>query len=202
MNCIPNNTKYRFRFRNKVTSNFKSHNKIQRNCGKVQGKLLWQNQTLNNALEFANHYSLHHTRAKMPYSANIKLHKENLNQSNKLISYASNAAVRFGRYGVVFQNHGQLSAKLITTLRLDVAKMLKKRSRVWLRLCCDTPVTARPVETRMGKGKGSISYWASRVRPGQVLFEFSGVSELKAYQILRALSKKSPQALKLIRPKM
>ena len=103
----------------------------------------------------------------------------------------------FGKFTLIFKTHGKLSAKFIQTVRLDITKTVKKKSRFWLRLCADTPVTARPVEARMGKGKGSIQTWEAAVKPGQVCFEFHGLNQIKANQILNALRKKSPSALKL-----
>ena len=117
---------------------------------------------------------------------------------NNWVSYEYGSKLLFGNYGFAFSAHGKLKSKFIETIRLDIAKALKKKSKVWLRICCDTPVTARPVETRMGKGKGAISHWEAKVSPGQIFFEFSGLTKARADEILNSVRKKSPINLKLV----
>lgn len=104
----------------------------------------------------------------------------------------------FGRYGICFTQYGIVSAKFVETVNLDVAKILRKKGRVWTRICCDTPVTERPVESRMGKGKGSRSYWVAKVQPGQLFVEFSGVTPSQLREIYQKLSQKSGIDLKMI----
>jgi len=107
----------------------------------------------------------------------------------------------FGQYGIIFQNHGLIQAKRIETIRLDIAKQLRKKAKVWLRVCCDTPVTSRPALTRMGKGKGAISYYQVKVKPGQVFFEFGNLDLTTMQQLLQNISKKSGLPLKLVATK-
>ena len=114
------------------------------------------------------------------------------------ISHAYTSNLLFGQYGICFEQHGTLNANYIETIVFDIAKA-RKKGRVWLRLCCDTPVTARPIEARMGKGKGSISYWETKVRPGQIFFEFAGISYERITEILQNLRKKSSMSLRLVR---
>jgi large subunit ribosomal protein L16 len=114
------------------------------------------------------------------------------------VTHLNGYSLLFGKFGLAFQSHGKLPSKLIETLRLDISKIVKKKAKIWVRLCCDTPVTARPVETRMGKGKGSISYYETKVRPGMILFEFSGLSMATMKTIHTWILKKSPLVLKLI----
>lgn len=104
----------------------------------------------------------------------------------------------FGRYGICFRQYSIISSKCAETAKLDIAKSLRKRGRSWIRICCDTPISARPAETRMGKGKGSISHWAAKVSPGQLFFEFSGVSRVQLKEIYQKLCKKSAVSLKII----
>lgn len=104
----------------------------------------------------------------------------------------------FGRYGICFKQYSIISSKCAETAKLDIAKILRKKGRFWIRICCDTPISARPAETRMGKGKGSISYWAAKVNPGQLFFEFSGVSLVQLKEIYETLCKKSAASLKMI----
>jgi len=193
---IPKNTKFRVSFRNKFTQN---------ELKPLKQKQGQRNNTLINShsLGFNNSSQLYYMRAVLPYfkpKAQALVEQE-FNPVSSKLSYASNACLLFGNYGIIFETQGQLSAKLVTTMRNNISQLLKKRGKVWLRLCCDTPVTARPIETRMGKGKGSVSYWAGRIRPGQVYFEFEGLNDSKANQMFRILQKKSPYALRLISPK-
>lgn len=104
----------------------------------------------------------------------------------------------FGTYGFCAMRHGTVTTKFVDTARLDIAKKLRKKGRIWTRICCDTPVTARPIETRMGKGKGAITHWEAKIQPGQLLFEFSGVSKPNIIEIFNNLNKKSAIKLKLI----
>ena len=104
----------------------------------------------------------------------------------------------FGRYGICFRQYSIISSKCAETAKLDIAKSLRKKGRSWIRICCDTPISARPAETRMGKGKGSISHWAAKVSPGQLFFEFSGVSRVQLKEIYQKLCKKSAVSLKIV----
>jgi large subunit ribosomal protein L16 len=126
--------------------------------------------------------------------------KQNLAQhrwSNSNLHHGAYTHMLFGRHGIMFENYGILTSKFLQTTYMEVNKITKKR-RLWLRLSCQTPMTARPAETRMGKGKGAISYWATAIRPGQLWFEFEGLNETKRNQILISLQKKSPYRIKLI----
>ena len=105
--------------------------------------------------------------------------------------------VLFGTYGVCFERHGTFNAAYIETVAMEGAK-LRKKGRAWLRLCCNTPVTARPIETRMGKGKGTISYWETKVRPGQVFLELAGISKARLARFMESLRKKCSMRLRLI----
>nr|UCS09839.1 ribosomal protein L16 [Percursaria percursa] len=110
----------------------------------------------------------------------------------------SSRKLLFGLYGICAVQYATISAAYVETIKLDVAKILKKKGRVWTRICCDSPVSARPAETRMGKGKGSISYWVAKVEPGQLLFEFSGITETQLDEIFQKLCKKTSIGLKIV----
>lgn len=110
---------------------------------------------------------------------------------------ACHSNVLFGTYGVCFEHHGTLTAAYIETVAMEGAR-LRKKGRAWLRLCCNTPVTARPIETRMGKGKGTISYWETKVRPGQVFLELAGISKARLARFMESLRKKCSMRLRLI----
>lgn len=104
----------------------------------------------------------------------------------------------FGHYGIFFCNSGTISKKFLETTRLSIAKRLKKVGRFWIRICADTPVTARSAETRMGRGKGSIEYYEARIRPGQTFLEFNGVPKATVDLIYRDLLKKTPIPIRQI----
>lgn len=113
-------------------------------------------------------------------------------------SYDYGHNLLFGTYGLMSTHYGKLRSKCVSALVLECAKALKKKSKMHLRFCCDTPVTARPVETRMGKGKGSLSYWEAKTKAGTMLFEFGGLNPTKAYELLKLLRKKTHLDLKLV----
>ena len=104
----------------------------------------------------------------------------------------------FGRYGICFTKYGIIKSKFVETAKLDISKILRKKGRVWTRICCDVPATQRPDETRMGKGKGSISDWVAKVYPGQLFFEFSGINKTQLTEIYKKLCQKSAITLKII----
>lgn len=108
----------------------------------------------------------------------------------------------FGIYGFCATHHGIVGTKFLETVRLDMAKALKKNGRIWLRICCDTAVTARPVETRMGKGKGAVEHWEAKIRPGQLIFEFSGMTKQQVISLYENFCKKAPIKCKLISKNM
>nr|YP_010003074.1 ribosomal protein L16 [Ulva sp. TM637]AZP40098.1 ribosomal protein L16 [Ulva sp. TM637] len=110
----------------------------------------------------------------------------------------SSKKLLFGLYGICVVQYATISAGYIETIKLDIAKILKKKGRVWTRICCDCPVSARPAETRMGKGKGSISHWVAKVRPGQLLFEFSGITKAQLDDIFQKLCKKTSIGLSIV----
>ena len=104
----------------------------------------------------------------------------------------------FGTSGIMFKHATKVSAKLVNTLKLVISRTLKKHGRAWLRLCCDTPVSARPLETRMGKGKGSVSGWEAKAVPGSIFIEFHGIDQAKLNQLFFKIQKKLGVPLLLI----
>lgn len=122
-------------------------------------------------------------------------------QSKLPATYQNNAAlskVSFGSCGIYFCSSGTVSAKFLETVRLEVARKLKKSGRFWIRICADTPVTARSAETRMGRGKGAFSHYEAKVKPGQMFLEFSGLPMETIKFIFKALSKKTPVPVKML----
>nr|YP_010733802.1 ribosomal protein L16 [Gayralia brasiliensis]YP_010733831.1 ribosomal protein L16 [Monostroma nitidum]WEG93073.1 ribosomal protein L16 [Gayralia brasiliensis]WEG93102.1 ribosomal protein L16 [Monostroma nitidum] len=106
--------------------------------------------------------------------------------------------IRFGDRGFYFCSWGTITAKFIETTRLLIARKLKKAGRFWIRICPDTPVTQGPAETRMGRGKGGITHYEAKIRPGQIFIEFSGVPQANISEIYKQLCKKTPIKMKYI----
>jgi large subunit ribosomal protein L16 len=87
------------------------------------------------------------------------------------------STVDFGEFGLQAVGAGRITARQIEAARMAVNRHVKRSGKLWIRIFPDTPVTKKPAETRMGKGKGSPEEWVAIVRPGKVLYEISGVSE-------------------------
>jgi large subunit ribosomal protein L16 len=98
--------------------------------------------------------------------------------------------IAFGEYGLKAQEPNRVNAREIEAARRAITRHMKRAGRVWIRVFPDVPVTKKPTEVRMGKGKGSVEYWACKVKPGRVMFEIDGVSEELAREALRLGSAK------------
>ena len=98
----------------------------------------------------------------------------------------------FGSYGLKAQEPERVTARQIEAARRAITRQMKRQGRVWIRIFPDLPVSSKPTEVRMGKGKGSPEYWAARVAPGRIMFEIDGVNEDIAREALRLGSRKLP----------
>ena len=98
--------------------------------------------------------------------------------------------LNFGAFGLKALEPNRVTAREIEAARRAITRQMKRQGRVWIRIFPDLPVTKKPTEVRMGKGKGSIEYWAARVAPGRIMFEIDGVSEEIAREALRLGSAK------------
>ena len=98
----------------------------------------------------------------------------------------------FGTYGLKALQPERVTARQIEAARRAMTRHMKRQGRVWIRIFPDLPVTSKPVEVRMGKGKGSVDYWACKVKPGRIMFEIDGVSEVVAREALRLAAMKLP----------
>ena len=98
--------------------------------------------------------------------------------------------LNFGAYGLKAMEPERVTARQIEAARRAITRQMKRIGRVWIRVFPDVPVTAKPTEVRMGKGKGSVEYWACKVKPGRMMFEIDGVSEEIAREALRLGSAK------------
>ena len=100
--------------------------------------------------------------------------------------------LNFGAYGLKALEPNRVNAREIEAARRAITRQMKRQGRVWIRIFPDLPVTAKPTEVRMGKGKGAIEYWAARVAPGRIMFEIDGVPEDIAREALRLGAAKLP----------
>ncbi len=100
------------------------------------------------------------------------------------------STVAFGEYGLKATSRGRMTAREIEAARRAVSRYVKRGGQIWIRVFPDVPVTQKPLEVRMGSGKGNVEYWIARVQPGKVLFEMEGVTEDIAREAFRLASAK------------
>ena len=98
----------------------------------------------------------------------------------------------FGQFGLQAQEPERVTARQIEAARRAITREMKRQGRVWIRVFPDLPVSKKPTEVRMGKGKGSVEFWAARVKPGRIMFEIDGVPEDTAREALRLGAMKLP----------
>src|SRR3954468_10489039 len=102
------------------------------------------------------------------------------------------AAVSFGEFGLKATDHGRITARQIEAARRAINRCLKRGGKVWIRIFPDKPITQKPLEVRMGSGKGNVEYWVAQIQPGKVLYEIEGVPEALAREAFRLASAKLP----------
>ncbi|MGQ0526978.1 MAG: 50S ribosomal protein L16 [Alphaproteobacteria bacterium] len=110
----------------------------------------------------------------------------------------SGATLAFGAYGLKAMEPDRLTARQIEAARRAVTRHMKRQGKVWIRVFPDVPVSKKPLEVRMGSGKGSVEFWAARVRPGRILFELDGVSRTLAKEALDLAAAKLPIKTKFV----
>ncbi|MCH8950900.1 MAG: 50S ribosomal protein L16 [Proteobacteria bacterium] len=98
--------------------------------------------------------------------------------------------LNFGAYGLKALEPDRINARQIEAARRAMTRHMKRQGRVWIRIFPDVPITQKPIEVRMGKGKGSPEYWAAKVKPGRIMFEIDGVTEVVAREALRLAAMK------------
>ena len=104
----------------------------------------------------------------------------------------------FGSYGLKAMEPDRLTARQIEAARRAITRHMKRQGRVWIRIFPDVPVSSKPTEVRMGKGKGSVDYWAARVHPGRIMFEIDGVNDTIAREALRLGAQKLPVLTRIV----
>ena len=100
--------------------------------------------------------------------------------------------ITYGEYGIVAMEPSWITSNQIEASRIAMTRYIKRGGKVWIKIFPDKPVTAKPAETRMGKGKGGLEYWVAVVKPGRVMFEIAGVPEDTAREALRLAMHKLP----------
>ncbi len=103
-----------------------------------------------------------------------------------------------GEYGIVALEPAWIKSNQIEAARIAMTRYVKRNGKVWIKIFPDKPVTAKPAETRMGSGKGTLEYWVAVVKPGRVLFEIAGVPEDTAREALRLATHKLPLKCKIV----
>jgi len=122
-----------------------------------------------------------------------KAHKGRMNGAAK-----GGTALNFGQFGLKALSPERVTARQIEAARRALTRHMKRQGKVWIRIFPDLPVSAKPTEVRMGKGKGSPEYWAARVKPGRIMFEIDGVNEETAREALRLAAMKLPVKCKMV----
>ena len=102
------------------------------------------------------------------------------------------AKVSFGEFGLKAVDRGRLTARQIEAARRAMTRYIKRGGRIWIRIFPDKPISQKPAEVRMGKGKGSVEYWVAEIQPGKVLYEMDGVQESVAREAFRLAAAKLP----------
>ena len=100
--------------------------------------------------------------------------------------------LNFGAYGLKATTPARVTARQIEAARRAITRHIRRAGRVWIRIFPDVPVTKKPIEVRMGKGKGNVEYWVAKVQPGRMLYEIEGVDEATAREAFRLASAKLP----------
>ncbi len=104
----------------------------------------------------------------------------------------------FGEYGLQALGRGWITARQIEAARVAIIRHVKRSGKLWIRIFPDKPLTKKPLETRMGKGKGNPEEWVAVVKPGRILYELEGVSEATAREAFRLASHKLPIATRFV----
>lgn len=110
---------------------------------------------------------------------------------NRGLAQAGNR-VSFGEYGLKAADRGRITARQIEAARRAMTRHIKRGGKIWIRIFPDTPISKKPIEVRMGKGKGNVEYWVAKVQPGTMLYEMEGVAEDIAREAFRLAAAKLP----------
>ena len=98
--------------------------------------------------------------------------------------------ISFGSFGIKTLEAGRITSRQIEASRIAMTRYMKREGQVWIRIFPDTPITSKPAEVRMGKGKGALDHWVAKVKPGRIMFEIDGVNNEIAQEALRLAAQK------------
>ena len=119
---------------------------------------------------------------------------------NRGIAYKG-STVSFGTFGLKSMDNGRITNRQIEAARIAMTRRMKREGNVWIRIFPDKPITSKPQEVRMGKGKGALDHWVAQVQPGRIMFEIDGVTRETAEEALRLAAQKLPVRTKtVVRP--
>merc|ERR1711964_768579 len=107
--------------------------------------------------------------------------------------------VSFGTFGLKAVDRGRMTARQIEAGRRAMTRHVKRQGKIWIRVFPDKPITKKPLEVRMGKGKGNVEYWVAQIQPGRVLYEMDGVSEDVAREAFELAAAKLPLATSFVK---
>ena len=125
--------------------------------------------------------------------------KYRINQKGKIKGiYHRGSTIAFGSFGVKTLDEGFITSRQIESARIAVTRYMKREGKVWIRIFPDKPITSKPAEVRMGKGKGAPSHWVAVVKPGRIMFEVDGVPQEVAQEALRLAAQKLPVRTKFV----
>lgn len=108
------------------------------------------------------------------------------------------SSISFGSFALKSLEFSRITSRQIESARIALTRNMKREGKVWIRIFPDKPITAKPAEVRMGKGKGAVDHYVAEVQPGRILFEIEGVSESLAYESLRLAAQKLPILCKAV----
>ena len=128
--------------------------------------------------------------------ARRKFRKEHKGRNTGLATRG--ASVSFGSFGLKATSRGRLTSRQIEASRRAMTRHIKRGGRIWIRIFPDKPISKKPAEVRMGKGKGSVEYYVAEIQPGKVLYEMDGVEEDLAKQAFKLAAAKLPLAVKFV----
>ena len=108
------------------------------------------------------------------------------------------STIAFGSFGLKTLDAGRITNRQIEAARIAMTRYMKREGKVWIRIFPDKPITAKPQEVRMGKGKGALDHWVAVVKPGRIMFEMDGVPKAVAEEAMRLAAQKLPVLTKMV----
>jgi len=120
-------------------------------------------------------------------------------QKGKIKGLAYNGStIDFGSFALKSMDQGFITNRQIEAARIAMTRYMQRQGQVWIRIFPDKPITAKPLEVRMGKGKGAVDHWVATIKPGRIMFEMDGVPKAVAFEALRLAAQKLPVNTKIV----